>query len=154
MKSDFEPVGHDFEAVVTFKEYCDKKDEFYVYKVNDKRWNADLPSFVFKSSKQKAKIATQMDKNGDHFLKGEYCFFDGKCKRCRGFVTLTSSVYHPLLRKQLVRIPRILRYFGLSSTRSFKNTREIKITNSTQPDSALIWLVQISQVLQKSLAMK
>ena len=72
MKSDFEPVGHDFEAVVTFKEYCDKKNEFYVHKVNDKRGNPDLPSFVFKSSKQKGKIATQMDKNGEHF-----CFFDG-----------------------------------------------------------------------------
>ena len=42
-----------------------------------------------------------MDKNGDHFLKEEYCFFDGKCKWCRGFVTLTVSVYHPLLRKQI-----------------------------------------------------
>ena len=42
-----------------------------------------------------------MDKDGDHFLKDEYCFFDGKVKRCRGFVTLTASVYHPLLRKQV-----------------------------------------------------
>ena len=26
LKNDLEPVGHDFESVVTFKEYCDKKD--------------------------------------------------------------------------------------------------------------------------------
>ena len=31
----------------------------------------------------------------------EFCFFDGKRKRCRGFVTLTASVYHPLIRKQI-----------------------------------------------------
>ena len=32
LKSDFEPVGHYFEAVVTFKEYCDQMDEFDVIK--------------------------------------------------------------------------------------------------------------------------
>jgi hypothetical protein len=101
IKDDLEPVGHDFESVVTFKEYCDKKDEYYVYKINDHRGNPDLPSFVFKASKQKAKMAIQMDKDGEHFLSEEYCFFDGKCKRCRGFVTLTASVYHALLRKQV-----------------------------------------------------
>lgn len=34
-------------------------------------------------------------------MRDEFCFFDGKRKRCRGFVTLTASVYHPLLRKQV-----------------------------------------------------
>ena len=29
------------------------------------------------------------------------CFFDGKVKRCKNFVTLTASVYHPMLQKQL-----------------------------------------------------
>lgn len=42
-----------------------------------------------------------MDRNGEHFLKEEYCFFDGKFKRCRDFVTLTASVYHPLLNRQI-----------------------------------------------------
>ena len=42
-----------------------------------------------------------MDRNGEHFLKDEYCFFDGKFKRCRNFVTLTASVYHPLLKRQI-----------------------------------------------------
>ena len=42
-----------------------------------------------------------MDCNGDHFLSSEFCFFDGKRKRCCGFVTLTASVHHPLLRKQV-----------------------------------------------------
>ena len=42
-----------------------------------------------------------MDCDGDHFMNTEYCFFDGKWKRCRGLVTLSASVYHPLLRKQI-----------------------------------------------------
>lgn len=100
MKETIEPVGHNFEAVVTFKQYCDQKDKFFTYKVNDKRGNPDKPSFVFKTSEQKAKMALKMDKEGDHFLKSEF-YFDGKYKRCRDFVTLTASVYHPLLRKQI-----------------------------------------------------
>ena len=38
-----------------------------------------------------------MDK-GENFC---FCFFDGKHNRCRGFTTLTASVYHPLLRNQV-----------------------------------------------------
>ena len=102
LKKDIEPLGHNFEAVVTFKQYCDEKDEFYVYKVNDRRGNPDKPSFVFKSSREKAKIALNMNRNGSHYLNSEFCYFDGKYKRCRGFVTLTASVYHSLLRKQII----------------------------------------------------
>jgi len=102
LKKDIEPVGHNFEAVVTFKQYCDEKDEFYVYKVNDRRGNPDKPSFVFKSSREKAKIALNMNRNGSHYLNSEFCYFDGKYKRCCGFVTLTASVYHSLLRKQII----------------------------------------------------
>jgi len=29
-------------------------------------------------------------------------FFDGKVKRCRNFVSLTASTYHPLLKRQIV----------------------------------------------------
>lgn len=65
------------------------------------RGNSDLPSFVFKASETKARMALNMNRAGDHFLNEEFCFFDGKRKRCRGFVTLTASVYHPLLRKQI-----------------------------------------------------
>ena len=48
------------------------------------------------------KIALEMHFEGDHFLKDEYCHFDSNHKRVREFITLTASVYHPLLRKQLV----------------------------------------------------
>lgn len=63
-----EPYGHNFEAVAHFKQYCDEKDPFYVYKINDTRGNPDRPSFVFKTSTLKAKIAINMDKDKEHFL--------------------------------------------------------------------------------------
>lgn len=101
VKSDIQPFGHNFEAVVAFKEYCDKKDTLYVYKINDRRGNPDKPSFVFKTSTAKANIALNMNVDGEHFMNSEYCFFDGKHNRCRGYITLTASVYHPLLRRKV-----------------------------------------------------
>ena len=101
VRQEIHPSGENFEVIVTFKQYCDKKDSLLVYKVNDRRGNPDRPSFVFKTSKEKMKAALNMDRNGEHFLKDEYCFFDGKFKRCQNFVTLTASVYHPLLKRQI-----------------------------------------------------
>ena len=100
VKKEIHSSGENFEAVVTFKLYCDAKDDLFVYKVNDRRGNPDVPSFVFKTSKERMRIALQMNKDGDHFLSEEFCYFDGKVKRCRNFVTLTASTYHPLLKKQ------------------------------------------------------
>ena len=101
VKKDIEPHGHNYEAAVSFKEYCDKKDKFYIYKINDRRGNPDQPSYVFKTSLLKLDEALNMDCDGDHFMNSKFYFFDGKRKRCRSFVTLTASVYHPLLRKQI-----------------------------------------------------
>ena len=101
VRQEIHPSGENFEAVVTFKQYCDKKDSLLIFKVNDRRGNPDKPSFVFKTSEDKMKTALKMDRNGEHFLKEEYCFFDGKVKRCRDFVTLRASVYHPLLKRQI-----------------------------------------------------
>lgn len=101
VRRDINPVGENFEALVTFKHHCDKKDPFYVYKINDSRGNPDSPSFVFKTSKIKLLMADNMNKDGEHFLNKEFCFFDGKKKRCRNYTTLTASVYHALLKKQV-----------------------------------------------------
>jgi hypothetical protein len=101
VRKETEPHGNNFEAVANFKQYCDQNDPFYIYKMNDKRGNPDKPSFVFKSSSLKAKIAINMNKDKEHFLSQEFCFFDGKHKRAKGYVTLTASVYHPLLRRQI-----------------------------------------------------
>ena len=46
-------------------------------------------------------IANEIDMDAQHLLSKECCFFNGKVKRCKNFVTLTASVYHPMLQKQL-----------------------------------------------------
>ena len=98
-KTSHEPHGHNFEAVAHFKEYADKRDPYYVYTINDRRGNPEKPSLVFKSSSLKAQFALKMNQTKNNQLSQEFCFFDGKVKRCKGFVSLTASVYHPLLRK-------------------------------------------------------
>lgn len=98
-KKEIHSSSENFQAVVTFKLYCDEKDNLLVYKVNDGRGNPDMPSFVFKTSHERMDIAMKMNKDGDHFLQEEYCYIYGKVKRCRNYVTLTASTYHPLLKK-------------------------------------------------------
>lgn len=71
VKNDIEPFVHNFEAIVSFKEYANKKDSLYIYKVNDERGNPDMPSFVFNTSHTKMKIALDMDQDGDHFMNEE-----------------------------------------------------------------------------------
>ena len=102
IKSETQPYGHNFEAVATYKQYCDKRDPYYIYKMNDKHGNLDRPSFIFKSSKLGVKFALNMTEDEDHFLSKEFCCFDGKVNRCKRLVTLTASVCHPILRKQVI----------------------------------------------------
>ena len=78
VKKDIESHGHNFEAVVSFKECYNKKDPFYIYKINDRKGNQDQPSFIFKTSSVKLNVALNMDCDGDHFMNTEYCFSDGK----------------------------------------------------------------------------
>ena len=93
----------DFIGLRDFKKHCDKRDKFYVYKINSRELNPNEPNYVFKTSKTKVKIAMSMCQGSGHeFLEDEPCFFDGKSLKLRkGLKTLTLSVYHPLLRKQL-----------------------------------------------------
>ena len=86
-----QPCGHNFEAIVHFKEYCDKQEKFYIYKVNDRRGNPDVASFVFKTSVEKLQIALNMNRDENTPLNSEFCFFDGKHNRCRGFYYIDSE---------------------------------------------------------------
>ena len=99
MKTSIEPHGHNFEAVAHFKQYADKRDPFYVYTINDRRGNPEKLSLVFKSSSLKAQMALKLDRTQSNVLSDEFCDFDGKVQRCKGFISLTASVYHPLLKK-------------------------------------------------------
>ena len=131
MRQEIHPSGEDSETAVTFKQSCDKKDSLLIFRVNDRYENPDKPSFVSKISEDKMKTALNMDRNGEHFLKEEYCFFNGKFKRCRDFLTLTASVYHPLLKRQMPlavlklnkRTQKTLRCFGLFLMRVYEKSQ-------------------------------
>ena len=101
LKKSVNPSAENFEALATFKQYVNKEDKLLVYRFNDKRCNPDIPSYVFKTSKVRMQMARNMDRDCDHFLNKEFCYFDGKVKRCRNYVTLTASVYHPMLKRQI-----------------------------------------------------
>lgn len=101
IKASSEPHRHKFEAVAHFNQYADKCDPFYVYAINDRRGNPEKPSLVFKSSAPKTQMALKMDRTKNNCLSGEFCYFDRKLQRCKGFVCLTASVYHPLLKKMI-----------------------------------------------------
>ena len=85
-----------YPAIKEMKDWLDQKDPFLIYKVDE---NEQL---IFKSSRNQMKTASAMDYKGDHFLAKEYCGFDGNFKRVRDHVTLTASVYRPLLKQQKV----------------------------------------------------
>ena len=42
-----------------------------------------------------------MQQSSKHFLSEEFCCYDGNHKRTKNYVTLTASVYHSLLQKQV-----------------------------------------------------
>ena len=92
------PAGHSFEAVAHLKRKSDEKDEFFIYKMNDRHMNPDEPSFGLKTSKLKISIALSIG-DEEHFLSNEYCYIDGKWNSCKDFPTVTLSVCHPVLRK-------------------------------------------------------
>ncbi|XP_066927735.1 uncharacterized protein [Clytia hemisphaerica] len=95
-KKVMEPHGGSFEAVRNLKTYTDTQDPLLIKTIDE---NNEL---VFKTSTLEMKIAKNMEASGEHFLSKEYCHFDGNHKRVKNYVTLTASVYHPMLRKQLV----------------------------------------------------
>ena len=77
------------------KRFTDEKDPLLLYEISE---NAQ---YVFKSSSSKIHVANFMSKDSGHFLCEEYSYFDGKEGRTKNFKTLTASVYHNLLKKQI-----------------------------------------------------
>ena len=89
------PDGCSFEAVISLKAYLDTVDPWLVYKIDEQA------QVVFKTSKLKMEIAAKVSNTTKSLLANEYCAFDGKVKRTKGFTTLTSSIYHPFLQEQV-----------------------------------------------------
>ena len=92
------PHGHNFDAVAEIKKKTDEKDQYLVWKINNRHFNNGQQSLVFKTSREKAEICVQMDKDqSEHPLSKEFCFLDAVHSRCQGFKTLTLWVWHPTL---------------------------------------------------------
>lgn len=75
-RMEVDAIGHSFDAVGKLKEKCDEKDEFLIYRINNKNHNNE-PSYVFKTSKIMAEVGIKIDKTNDHPLSNEFCFFTG-----------------------------------------------------------------------------
>ena len=88
-------LGTSFLAVKDYKEFTDIDDELYLYKVDENE------QIIFKTSSFKMKLANTMNSENEEELPSEFCFFDGKVKRTKGFTTLTASCYNPFLGKQV-----------------------------------------------------
>lgn len=91
--------GHSFDAVAKLREKAQKKDPFFIHSYNSRDMNPSKPTYVFKSSTTSLHIVLKMDQSKDHFMREEYCFFNGTHSRCHGLKTLTLWTYQPLLRK-------------------------------------------------------
>ena len=46
-------------------------------------------------------IANEMQIGSNSILANEFCCFDGKVHRTKAFTTLTATLYHPLLQRQI-----------------------------------------------------
>ena len=90
-KKVLQPDGDGFKAIKELKAYADLQYPFLIHIINGSQQS------IFKTSTSQMKLALEMDFDGDHFLKDEYCHFDGNHRRVREIVTLTASVYHPPL---------------------------------------------------------
>ena len=90
-----------FDAVGILKQKTDQKDPFYIYKIGNKNLGGGT-DFVFKSSRQLAKIALAMDVDGpENILQMENAYFDATHTRVYGFKSLGLWVIHPAMRKIL-----------------------------------------------------
>ena len=57
---------------------------------------------MFKNSSASVDIGKKLDRVGGHYLSSRYVHFDGNEKIANNMTTLTLSIYHPLIRKQII----------------------------------------------------
>jgi len=91
------PAGHSFEALAKIKESSDVIDKYLLWSVKDGRVS-DITA-VFRSSKERLEIASQMQRGNSHPLGSEYCFLDAEHNKVKGMKTINLSVQHPVLKE-------------------------------------------------------
>ena len=60
------------------------------------------PTYVFPSSETAIEIGRQIDRDRNNYRSLTYTYFDGNEKRVSKMTKLSLSIYHPLLRKQIL----------------------------------------------------
>jgi hypothetical protein len=160
LKKDYEPHGHDFEAVAHFKQNTDNRDPYYIYKLSY-GGQCGKESFVFKTSKLKMKFALNMDRTGEHRLSKEFCYFDGKVKRCMNqkmvlFLSLQVFIipsYENLFRwpqwNAVERTHQTLNCSGVLLMKSYKKRKAIPTILSTPVAGLQTWLEPTWKVSRK-----
>ena len=76
------------DALCEFKNFCDDRDPYLLYRFNDERQNGNN-TFVFKCSRFQANLVMSMDCEKNGLLHDQYCYADATHKRCPGFKTIT-----------------------------------------------------------------
>ena len=94
-KDVLQPDGTSFAGIENLKSWTDQTDKYLIYKISINE------EYIFKTSKQKLLLANDVDSRSSHYLNYEFCYFDGKVGRVKDFITLTASVYHTLLKRQI-----------------------------------------------------
>ena len=93
------PHGQSFEAVAVVKKKDESQDKYLIYKMDD--GSETNEPFVFKSSKRKAKILRNLDKDGVHPLASKTVYLDVLHSYTKGWKTYTLSHYDILMRQMV-----------------------------------------------------
>ena len=91
----------DFSKLIELKERYKKDDPFLIYKLTHRGLN-NQPTYVLKTSGVLVDTGKKLDRAGDHYLSSSYVHFDGNEKRVNNMRTLTLSMYHQLIRKEII----------------------------------------------------
>ena len=80
----------------SYAELLGTVDPFYIYKINDRKWNGS-GTYVFKSSQTATKIGLAMDRTARQTpFRDLVAHMDGLYSHVKGFVTLTLWVKNPV----------------------------------------------------------
>ena len=90
-----QPDGTSFAGIENLKSWTDQTDKYLIYKIKINE------EYVFETSKQKLLLRNDMDSRSSDYLNNEFRYFDGKVGRVKDFITLTASVHHTLLKRQI-----------------------------------------------------
>ena len=87
---------HSVHAVAIIKNKIDTVDPFYIYEINDRKWNGS-GTYIFKSSQTAAEIGLAMDRTARQTsFRDLVAHMDGLHSCVKGFVTLTLWVKNPV----------------------------------------------------------